>query len=167
MKKGTRVEFINKNQVCYGVVEKGGNNKNTVVLDGGKREITAEATYFKESSHPLPKDKPTVMDKYSIKGYKSLGGEETDCFTATICLNGKPILYARNAGQGGCNSYNALKDNSDYDKFIKAIKEWTTALGYSKLFEAEDTWVSWYTTQRPYGKTAQSVITEYKEMLEK
>lgn len=41
----------------------------------------------------------------SFKHIKSMS-QETLCFTATVCLDGKPIGYASNIGQGGCTCIN-------------------------------------------------------------
>lgn len=40
----------------------------------------------------------------SVKIIKSMS-EETYCYTATVCLDGKPVMLASNRGQGGADDY--------------------------------------------------------------
>lgn len=41
--------------------------------------------------------------------YSASLSEETEAFTAVVCINGEPAFEASNHGTGGCNDYNPLK----------------------------------------------------------
>lgn len=47
-----------------------------------------------------------------LKHYAALS-EETNCFTCTVLLDGKPTWYAENRGQGGSTNVQWLKTPSD------------------------------------------------------
>lgn len=49
--------------------------------------------------------------KIEIKNLKhsEFASDETDCFEATVYINGKRAFLARNQGFGGCNDYHPLK----------------------------------------------------------
>lgn len=166
LKKGDRVECSYKGKTEYGVVVTCG-DKVKVRLDGGKSELKGPALYFKLSDHPLPKDAPSEMDKYSIRGYKSITGHgDSPCFEATILENGKPILYVENDGWGGSNCYSRCNNTlvNVEEQFRKAAKSWVAQFGYPDMFEPEDAWVDWWKFERPYGKLAQDMINEYKKI---
>ena len=160
MRKGTRVEFTYEGNLSYGVVMKGG-IKPTIMFDGGVLQISGPANAFRKSKHPLPVDEPSVMDKYSIVGYKDTGyGDETPQFNAEITLNGSVIMTALNIGQGGCNMYTAINREVS-DQFEADAKEWGKQFGYPYGFEVEDTWVEWVTREKIYGVLAVDYFKEY------
>lgn len=59
--------------------------------------------------------------------------QETNCFSATICLDGKPVGTVRNAGHGGCNFY----DWTDREQGQK-IQEWAKTQNTEFQFEQLD-----------------------------
>ena len=162
MRKGDRVMFFHEDEnPKYGVVLKGGKNKNTVILDGGKEQISGGAGCFELSNHPLPVDAPSVMDKYSIASYKNSGfGEEMPQFNAEIMLNGSVIMTARNSGQGGCNMYTAINHEVS-DQFEADAEEWGKQFGYPFKDEANDTWVEWAAREKIYGVLAVDYFKNY------
>lgn len=161
MRKGDRVQFIDKGSYAYGVVLKGGKGNITVIRDGGELQVSGPATAFRLSKHPLPADEPSVMDKWSIAKYKDTGyGDETPQFNAEIALNGKVVITARNSGQGGCNMYTAI--DYDYVRQLEAdAKEWGKQFGYPYDFEAHDTWVEWAAREKIYGVLAVDYFKKY------
>lgn len=56
---------------------------------------------------PYPVKAPTASDIKSIgvKNYRSCGGDETDCFSAILLINGEDVAEVSNDGRGGCNMY--------------------------------------------------------------
>lgn len=171
-RKGNRVAFNMKGEVKYGIVTKGGRGQIDVTIDGGLKEVTASALCFQLSDHPLPKDKPSEMDRYSLKGYREIDGHgDSRTFSATICENGKPVLKVMNDGWGGSNAYQPVnweKHNKEAEeRFFSAVKSWVSQFGYADMMEPEDTWVEWWQHQRPFGMTAEWMINDYKESMEK
>lgn len=166
MKKGDRVEFDRGNGPEYGIVFRGGKNP-TVYLDGGETAVKGPAGAFKPSNHPLPKDEPSVMDKWDVKSYKDTGfGEETPQFQAEITLNGKVVIIASNEGMGGCNRYHPAKgaNRSVIDQLVADAKAWGKQFGYPYDFEVEDTWVEWAGREKIYGKKAVDYFKEYPQV---
>jgi len=152
-KKGERVEFMQvTKETAYGVVQKGGAKNITVILDGAEKQITGHVSFFKLSDHPIPKDKPNMMDKYSIKGFKN-GGLNTDgyMFSCTLLKEGIPIAHISQGGRGGPNNYSPMK-HDDIKTFMAEAKAWCELFGYKDPIEPEDSWVDWWLNDRPYGK---------------
>lgn len=165
-KKGMRVEITHKGKSLYGVVFKGGSKNITVIFDGGDKQITAPVHLFRLSDHPLPKDKPSVMDEYTVSAYKDLGmGLDNLMFKAIILRDGKPVLSVQNSGDGGCNHYSPLDNRNSLDQFYKDTRAWVTQFGYPDMIEPEDTWVDWYVNMRPYGVLAEKYIMDYKKRM--
>lgn len=163
LKKGERVKLSDKSRTVYGVVSKGGSKRVTVILDGAKQQVTGNPRCFTLSDHPLPKDKPTVMDKYSIKGFKEVDGHgDSRTFSATICKNGKSILTANNSGWGGPDDFHG--DRKALDEFLTDCKEWAKEFGCTNMIEPQDSWVEWCQFEKPYGKLAETIFNEYKEL---
>ena len=163
--KGDRVEVSHKGKTLYGVVKRGGANKIHVVLDGAEREVTAPARLFKLSQHPLAKDEPNIMDKYSVKGYKDFGmGNDSLIFKATILKDGVPILSVANSGWGGCNEYHPINRQTQeiLGEFFTDVRKWVKEFGHADMIEPEDTWVDWWQNLRPYGVTAKNYIAGFK-----
>lgn len=170
-KKGDRVTFSMKDGQHFGVVAKGGKGNITVILDGGKEQIKTHARYFQISDHPLPKDKPNLMDKYSIKGLKS-GGLNTDgeMWSATLLKKGQPIAHISQGGFGGPNDYSpqSIHDRENIAQFRLDAAKWAELFtGTPDFVEPEDTWAAWWLDQRPYGVTAKDMFKEYEEMFKK
>lgn len=164
IKKGDRVEWIQGPETKYGVVFRGG-KRPTVYVDGGIHSVKGAAGAFSLSNHPLPADEPSVMDKWDVKSYKDYGmGEETAHFQATITLNGKVVIYARNQGCGGCNMYTPIYggvDRSILDDFAADAKAWGEQFGSPYDFEMTDTWLDWAANEKIYGKKA---VDYFKKM---
>lgn len=49
--------------------------------------------------------------------------EETFCYTATVCFDGKPVCVAKNRGHGGCDDYDIVKRSQDRDDMWQDINE--------------------------------------------
>ena len=167
LKKGDRVEWIQGPETKYGVVFRGG-KRPTVYIDGGIHSVKGGAGAFSLSNHPLPVDEPSPMDKWGVKSYKDSGmGEETAHFQATITLNGKVVIYARNQGRGGCNMYDQDFKNgverSILADFAADAKAWGEQFGSPYNFELEDTWLDWAAHDKIYGKLA---VDYFKKMAE-
>jgi hypothetical protein len=169
LRKGNRVKFEHNGVVTYGVVSKGGSKRVIVVEDGGVKQVKAPVDYFELSDHPLPKDAPSAMDKYSLKGYKEINGHgDSRTFEATICKNGKPILTVMNDGWGGCNCYQSVSYHErtveTEDQFKADVKSWMKQFNCN-MIEPEDTWVEWWQVERPYGVTAEAYLHKFTRML--
>jgi len=154
-KKGDRVEFKSGDLTYYGVVTKGGSRSIKVTLDGGVKAVESLAAYFKLSDHPLSKDAPNLMDKYSITGLKE-GGVNSGgmMWSATLRKNDKPIAHISQEGCGGQNNYQTLKQYEDVKQFKEDAVAWGELFNY-RYIEIEDTWVAWWLDLRPYGVTAE------------
>ena len=166
-KKGDRVEFMLKNKKAYGVVEKGGAKNLTVILDGAEEKITGHVSFFTLSDHPIPKDEPNMMDKYSIKGFKN-GGINTDghMFSCTILEDGVPIAYVSQGGEGGPNNYTPKKPFTwdEIKTFMAEAKAWCELFGYKDPIEPEDSWVDWWLNDRPYGKLGEKYFESLRKI---
>lgn len=163
-KKGQRIECTFKGETKYGVVSKGGKNKITVVLDGGVTELKGHVSLFRTSDKPLPKDKPSVMDKWEVKKYKEIKGHgDTPTFEAAICLNGKPVIQAMNDGWGGPNMY--YGDFEVVKQFENDASEWAKTFGCKNATEMDGIWIEWYVFKRPYGVTAEQELAEFNKMM--
>ena len=53
----------------------------------------------------------TRISLRSIK-YAAFASEETSCFQAVVCLDGKPVCSASNDGRGGCDRHHPLPRQS-------------------------------------------------------
>ena len=156
-KKGDRVEFLFKGENTYGVVLRGG-KKLKVVIDGGINIVEGPAGLFYHSNKELPKDPPNPMDKWSIKKYKAIEGNDGYCFSAIIYYEEKPVLEVHNSGNGGPNVYYGLSDARYMKELENATKAWVKQFNNDDHFEIEDLWVEWYVSQRPYGVTAEMYL---------
>lgn len=160
LRKGQMVEFDLQGKIQLGRVYKGGSKKIIVILLGGSREVSAPPQAFRVTTKSFPSDDPSIMDGYSIKAYKSIGGEETDCFTATIKTPRGEKISVRNHGIGGCNFYHG--DQSTITKLRQDAQAWSSQ--FDNPFESEqaDSWVSWWLHSRPYGITAKANFAKVK-----
>ena len=179
-KKGDRVEWQDKDHKKYGVVEKGGSKKITIILDildGAKFRIKGNVSCFSLSDHPLAKDEPNIMDKYSVINLKSAGmNTDGEMWTATVILNGRtPIANVSQGGFGGPCEYfhiSGIKDGDIKESYKKIeqfkadAKEWAQLFSDRNMIEPEDTWVVWWNDERPYGKTAAMMFQEYDEQFD-
>jgi len=164
-KKGDRVECTFKGETVYGVVYSGGEKNIKVMLDGGEFMLKGNPILYKSSNKELPKDPPNVIDKWSIKGYKSFDTDDGYSFHCDICLNNKKVIEVMNHGNGGPNIYHA--NIIILEQFYSDAKEWSKQFGCPYDFEHGDTWVDWYVQKRPYGVTAKTYFDKCKEELEK
>lgn len=80
-------------------------------------------------------------DRVSLKSIKhfAAGSEETDCFVATLYLDGKKAGDVRNDGHGGCNSYG---DWGAVRAFSDEVNAAEVAAGRGRMPEGLDTLVS-------------------------
>lgn len=160
IKKGDRVECTIKGVLKYGVVVKGG-KVITVILDGGVYEVKGQASAFSLSDHPLLKDDPSIMDKYSVHGYKEIAGHgDSPTFQAKIYKDGKPFLNVSNDGWGGNNDYGY---GAGVEEFYNDAKAWALSNGDAELIDPNDDWVYWYQFKRPYGVTSKMYIAEFED----
>lgn len=58
--------------------------------------------------------------------------QETECFSATICLDGKPVGSAMNRGQGGANEY-SWKDRDARDRIQSWAEKQPLEFEFEKL----------------------------------
>lgn len=165
-KKGARVEWTDRGTMHYGTVVKGG-ARVAVVEDGDlKHEVRGPATAFNPSTKALPQDDPSSMDRYTVKNYRELRGEETRCFECEIHgPNG--IIFARNSGTGGSNTYFPKAPGRAVRQLYDDAKAWATQFGYADMSEPDDWWLEWYQHQRPFGVLAKVSIGELKADLDK
>jgi len=155
-------------ETAHGVVKRGGSDTVTVVLDGGKEQVKLPVTFLSLSNHPLPKDEPNVMDKYSIIKFQSAGAGRM--YSCTVCKDGRPFVEVEQHGHGAPNRYDPIDRKKDQDRkiymqFLKDAKEWTIMFGDQDAIEAEDTWVVWWMDLRPYGVTAQEHIKSFTDFM--
>ena len=169
LRKGDRVEWTNKTkdgsfETKYGVVTKGGSFSATVIYDGGEYQVKGPVSLFRLSSHPLPTDAPSVMDKWGVKRYKEIPGHgDSATFHAYITLKGKKVLEAMNDGWGGPNSYHggrAIENQLEED-----AKEWGKQFGCTHLNEMTSLWIDWYVNRRPFGVTAAQEMAEFEQIM--
>lgn len=62
--------------------------------------------------------------------YSASLSEETDAFTAVVCLDGKPAFEASNHGTGGCNDYNPMRGQNidDFRAQLERFEAYVTAV---------------------------------------
>ena len=175
MKKGDRVEWMDKGKMAFGVVRKGGKNIH-VFKDGGELSVSGHSSLFTPSNEPLPNaGEANPMSAYTVKGFKEIRGHgDSRTFFAKIYKDGKAILSVENDGWGGNNLYHNLKKgehhfkSKEMDEFLAATKEWAkaaTGIEHGEYSETEDLWLEWEVFERPYGQTAASSLEWLKEML--
>lgn len=70
----------------------------------------------------------TTRGPYSLRSVKfaSHATEETPCFEATVCKDGKPMFTAHNQGSGGANLYSPLKGQTmaDVSAALDEMNKW-------------------------------------------
>lgn len=73
--------------------------------------------------NPPPREPQRNMKITLTKvSHKEKYSEETHCFDATVCVDGKPSFLVSNRGTGGNNYYNGL-DGSNYLSIESAVKD--------------------------------------------
>lgn len=169
-KKGDRVEFDDNGVTKIGVVAKGGSGRIMVIYDGGSMQIRGGAQLFRHTDAPLPKDEPSAVDGYSLRGYKEINGHgDSRTFEATILKDGKPIGTVMNNGWGGCNEYYAGVNGSSEELRLldAAVESAFIQFGSRDRVELTDQWVEWYQHERPFGVTLRQSIANTNAMYEK
>ena len=141
-----------KTKTLYGTVKRGGSKNITFVIDGGDSHFSAPAGYFKTSDKPAKKDPPNKMDAYKVRKYKSIGGDETDCFTAEIVTPQKHVITVKNRGTGGPNRYDS-QVASVVQKLYEDVDSWAKQFN-SPYENVTDLWVSFAIHKKPYNVTA-------------
>lgn len=63
------------------------------------------------------------------------GSEDTTCFDATLCFDGKPICGVRNSGQGGPHCYDAIVEQREA---LAAVEAWAKKQPLAYDFEHLD-----------------------------
>ena len=83
--------------------------------------------------------KPKIMEtpantKYSLKAFKyaKFASHETNCFSATVCYDGKAVGHAENDGQGG----STIVHLNEYGRGIPAVVAANKAGGWVEATEA-------------------------------
>lgn len=177
MKKGDRVKWVNEGKEYCGTVEGVNKKKGSlkVIHDGGEYSTTASEKIFTLDRTPVPKDPPTEMDRWSVKGYREIPGHgDSPTFFAELCLDGKPVIAAMNDGHGGSNDYQPIfskgtvnKIREIRDKFHKDILDWWTLFAPKgvKPMEPEDLWLDWWVHFRSYAVTGKQFIIRFCEEL--
>jgi hypothetical protein len=77
--------------------------------------------------------------RLTVKNYKRVewASEETDCFTATLYLDGKKIGTARNDGHGGGDFYDFVSKQAQAD-FDEATNEWVETVKDDPKWQLDD-----------------------------
>lgn len=63
-----------------------------------------------------------------IKYWERLS-EETPCFQAVLCLDGKPVAHVKNDGKGGCDHY-----DMPWNQFPGGVLKWRETLAEIEAF---------------------------------
>lgn len=74
--------------------------------------------------------------KFTLKNIKhsEFSSNETDCFQATVLLNGIPLCIASNDGQGGSNNYHPIKSEiGEFKALTSKLKEINSELSKEKI----------------------------------
>ncbi len=178
--KGERVEFKadvkvgdgprarKETQVVHGTVIGAGKTLK-VMADGGQSEYTVPPALLSPSTKVLTAAVPDPMDAWAVTSYKEIRSmsEETVAFTAKVTHDGKVVMLASNDGHGGCNRYGALPGFPRIrETFAKAAKDWFVRHGVPEVIEADDMFITWHATQRPYAVTGPEFVREHGLMME-
>jgi len=164
-KKGDRVQFTNKDEgVVIGTVKsinKLGLAK--VVQDGGKYEWKIGAAKL-QPGPALPKDEESLMDAWSVTGYKCIGGDETPMYTAKIRRDDRVVGRCSNGGSGGPDEFH-FDDVTTRIVFYADVKAWWKQMGgKGDTSEVEALWVDWFVNHKPVGITAKAYVDDYNQM---
>jgi hypothetical protein len=171
VKKGDRVEWTDPSGDRHlGVIAQGGRIA-TAIIDGGIMKATGPGDgFFKLSSEPLPSGAPHEMDAFGIKGYKAIESQtgETEAFSATLTMNGKPIARVTNDGCGGCHRYYPADGmRQAMEIFHATARKWAAdhnADGASDIAEPADAWFDWKAHKAPYGMTGRAYLETVASM---
>lgn len=163
--KNDRVEFDMNASTIYGIlVEEGESPK--VIADGGRLKFTVPFTRLRFSSKSLPKDPPSAMDAWQVTNFMELReiSSETTAYSATITLDGQPVISASNAGYGAPDRLAPI--NGDYAvimDFKAAVRKWLDDLGVEahEMADEESFWISYRCRQAPYGVLAEQAAAEH------
>jgi hypothetical protein len=179
LSKGQYVEFVDAKGIKHtGVVEKGG-TKISVVYDEGTMVCKGPASLFKVIAKPEMKEEPSVMDDWTVVGFKEHKdmSEETVAFTGKVAFRGKVVFEVSNRGHGGCMDIyliasNLISDNSDVksksllEKFQKDAVAWAKQFGLKgEPIEVDESWVLWFATERPLGITAKKYFENHNQLM--
>lgn len=163
--KNDRVEFDMNERTIYGIlVEEGDSPK--VIADGGRLKFTVPFTRLRFSSKSLPKDPPSAMDSWQVVNFTELReiSSETAAYSATIILDGQPVITASNAGYGAPDRLAPI--NGDYAvilDFKASVRKWLEDLGVGayEIADEESFWIAYRCRQAPYGVLAEQSIAEH------
>lgn len=72
----------------------------------------------------LPK---TTVGPWSLSGLKTMRGNETPCFDATLLLHGKPFAFVHNDGRGGQTDFRNLMTGEFNAALAATVTEWARA----------------------------------------
>jgi len=161
---GLRVEATHGKKTVYGVVKSIRTNRGTVVLDGGREQISGPLGAFRPSAHPLPKDEPNVMDKWGVVKYKALKVvDEPGGYNAEVTLNGVAVIQAYNQGHGGPDNFQPLKGQTHKvtAQLAADATAWASQHTDGKVSEVEGLWVEWFVNSRPYGVLAKQYLAPF------
>lgn len=169
-RKGDRVEWHEalREETFYGVIDRVRGDRISATEDGGKRCVNGPAAAFKHSDKSLPTDTvPTEMDRYSVRGYKSIMGTDGYALNASIYRNNTRIIEVMNGGYGGPNEYYPVKvcTPAMLREFFEHAKAWCNTFGYEDPMDAADLWFEWYVHSRPYGVTGEAYIGDLVQSL--
>lgn len=167
-RKGDRVEITAKNgEILHGTVIRGGKTV-TAVIDGRATRVKGPASAFRTSDRPVPAPPPSAMDKWAVKSYREIPGHgDTPTFHARITLEGEAVAEAMNDGHGGANDYH-FRDNELRRRFLDDCREWAEKFAPEgmNLNEPDSMWLDWYVFERPYGKSPEAFLREFKEQMD-
>lgn len=71
--------------------------------------------------------------------YAAFASQETNCFEAVICVDGKPVAHVRNDGHGGCDHHDVIdrKAWSDMLEYVKGLPPVPCEWGDKKPLEMD------------------------------
>ena len=160
-RKGERIQIETPDRVAHATVVSGDMFVVKAIEDGGEIEHTAPADKVSASTKVLPTPAPSVMDDWSVTGYRAVKSmsEETEAFTARIAYKGKAVCTVSNDGHGGCHGYGGNPEA--VGRLHEAAAAWLAEANVEHLTEAADIWVTWYATLRPYAVDAMEHLRSF------
>lgn len=166
--KNDRVEFDVNSRTVHGVLVEDAETLK-VVADGGKLRFTVPFTRLRFSSKLLPKNPPHAMDAWQVAGFTELReiSSETTAYTATITLDGVPLIAVSNPGNGSPDRLVPL--NGDYATildFRASVRAWLAdhEVEEGEIVDEESFWLTYKVRMSPFGVLAEEAIAEHLDI---
>lgn len=169
IRKGDKVMFTYDGKEQKGIVTKGGQRKIEVRIVGTNTIIGGIIAAFREADFELPKDPPSVMDKWSVINYEEFDlAADGLVYRAKIALNGKKVIIVYNAGQGGETTVNPIYGvgtNKVVQQLHDDTKMWVKQFGWEEYTDpwCLGLWFDWCLDDKPYGVLAEDYLKKQKE----